>query len=115
MRRARPTVSLDAATPDGRASAHELSAPPAPDPVERERLEAALEVALAKIRPEYRSAIVLRYQEGLSFDEIAHVLGMPATTARTHVHRARKELAALLDAAGWGQVSIRPFNGLQRH
>jgi DNA-directed RNA polymerase specialized sigma24 family protein len=37
----------------------------------------------------------------LSFDEIGQVLGVPEVTARSHVHRARKELARLLSAAGW--------------
>ena len=105
LRRARPTtVSLDETTRDGRSRVPEASVPPAPDPVERERLAAALDAALAKLRPEYRSAIVLRYHEGLAFDELAHVLGVPEATARTHVHRARKELSALLTAAGWGQT-----------
>ena len=47
------------------------------------------------------AAIVLRYEEGLSFDEVGHVLGVPEATARSHVHRARKELARLLASAGW--------------
>jgi DNA-directed RNA polymerase specialized sigma24 family protein len=29
------------------------------------------------------------------------VLGIPESTARSHVHRARKELAQLMTAAGW--------------
>lgn len=72
-----------------------------PDPVERESLGRAIESALAELRPEYRTAIVLRYEEGLSFDEIGHVLGVAEATARSHVHRARKELAAQLTATGW--------------
>ena len=35
---------------------------------------------------------MLRYERGLSFDEIGHVLGIPESTARSHVHRARKDL-----------------------
>ena len=45
--------------------------------------------------------MALRYEEGLSFDEIGQVLRIPEVTARSHVHRARKELARLLEAAGW--------------
>jgi DNA-directed RNA polymerase specialized sigma24 family protein len=44
---------------------------------------------------------VLRYDEGLPFDEIGHVMGIPEATARSHVHRARKELARHLTEAGW--------------
>ena len=43
----------------------------------------------------------MRYENGLSFDEIGTVLGVPEVTARSHVHRARKELARLLTASGW--------------
>lgn len=74
---------------------------PPPDPVENAALADALQSALGRVRPEYRSAIVLRYQEGLSFEEIAQIMSIPAPTARTYVHRARKELATLLTEAGW--------------
>jgi RNA polymerase sigma-70 factor (ECF subfamily) len=77
-------------------------AAPAPDPVERRALGRAIGEALTRLRPDYRTAVVLRYEEGLSFDEIGHVLGVAEATARSHVHRARKELAAHLTAAGWG-------------
>jgi RNA polymerase sigma-70 factor (ECF subfamily) len=61
----------------------------------------ALQNAMATLRPDQREAVVLRYEEGLSFDEIGQVLGIPEVTARSHVHRARKELARLLTDAGW--------------
>ncbi len=76
-------------------------APAEPDPVEREALGRALDLALGQLRPDYSAAVVLRYEEGLSFDEIGIVLGIPEATARSHVHRARKELARLLTASGW--------------
>ena len=91
----RPEVSIDA---DG----VDLSAPPVPDPLERQALGAALEAAMARLRPEVRAAVMLRYEEGLSFEEIGHVIGVPEATARSHVHRARKELAKHLGAAGFG-------------
>lgn len=75
--------------------------PPVPDPVEQRELGDALEAALAGLRPDQRAAVVLRYENGLSFDEIGVVLGVPEATARSHVHRARKELARLLAASGW--------------
>jgi RNA polymerase sigma-70 factor (ECF subfamily) len=75
--------------------------PPEPDPVEREALGHALEAALSRLRPEFRAAVVLRYDEGLSFDEIGAVLTVPEATARSHVHRARKELMRHLTDAGW--------------
>jgi RNA polymerase sigma-70 factor, ECF subfamily len=79
----------------------EPAAPPGPDPIERQELGRALEAALAELRPDQRAAVVLRYENGLSFGEIGTVLGVPEVTARSHVHRARKELARLLTASGW--------------
>jgi RNA polymerase sigma-70 factor (ECF subfamily) len=56
---------------------------------------------LSRIRPEYREAIVLRYQQGLTVVEIADVLQVAEGTVKTFLHRGRKELAAMLSAAGW--------------
>jgi RNA polymerase sigma-70 factor, ECF subfamily len=96
IRRSRKAAASSGTPRDG-----DLAAPPAADPVEREALGRALQAALARLRPEFRAAIVLRYEEGLSFDDIASVMGVPEATARSHVHRARKELARLLTASGW--------------
>jgi RNA polymerase sigma-70 factor, ECF subfamily len=94
-------VSIDAAPVPGGARAAEPPAPPMPDPVERHALRDALQSAMATLRPDQREAVVLRYEEGLSFEEIGQILGIPEVTARSHVHRARKELTRLLTAAGW--------------
>jgi RNA polymerase sigma-70 factor, ECF subfamily len=82
--------------------------PPSEDPesspevdAERKELGRALTDALQRIRTEYREAIVLRYQQGLTVDEIAGVLQLPEGTVKTYLHRGRKELATLLSAAGW--------------
>ena len=105
MRRSRPpqaaATSLDARHLMSSVVPDETATPPAPDPVERRELGQALESALAQLRPDQRAAIILRYESGLSFDEIGTVLGVPEVTARSHVHRARKELARLLTASGW--------------
>jgi RNA polymerase sigma-70 factor (ECF subfamily) len=104
LRRVRPVyVPIDLTSPSGgeRAGIADLSAPPDPDPVERRALGQALESAIGQLRPEQRVAVSLRYEEGLSFDEIGQILGVPEATARSHVHRARKELSRRLSAAGW--------------
>ncbi|HVT59337.1 MAG TPA: sigma-70 family RNA polymerase sigma factor [Thermoanaerobaculia bacterium] len=62
----------------------------------------ALERAIARLRPEYREAVVLRYVEGWSYGEIADTIGLPLGTVKTNLHRARKELAQAMAAAGWG-------------
>jgi RNA polymerase sigma-70 factor (ECF subfamily) len=102
LRRAAPVVvPLDAADEGGDRPPRLPASSPEPDPVERGALADALESALGHLRPDYRAAVVLRYEEGLSFEEIGHVLGVPEVTARSHVHRARKELARHLTEAGW--------------
>ncbi len=102
MRRRRiRAVSLDTAPRPGDPDPAEPVAPLTPDPVERVALQRALEAAMATLRSDQREAVALRYEEGLSFDEIGQVLRIPEVTARSHVHRARKELARLLAAAGW--------------
>ena len=102
LRRPRPReLSIDAVSPGTGVPQEELAADPVPDPVERKALGRAIETALGRLRPEFRAAIVLRYQEALSFDEIGRILGVPETTARSHVHRARKELTRRLSDAGW--------------
>jgi RNA polymerase sigma-70 factor, ECF subfamily len=72
-----------------------------PDPLEQAALGRALDAAMGRLRPEVRTALVLRYQEGQSYEDIAEVLNIPVGTAKTFVHRARKQLAETLAAAGW--------------
>jgi RNA polymerase sigma-70 factor (ECF subfamily) len=77
------------------------AAPAAPDTLEQAALGEALNQALLSLRPSYRAAIALRYDQQLPFDEIGQILGVPEVTARSFVHRARKELARSLAALGW--------------
>ncbi|MCA1560932.1 MAG: sigma-70 family RNA polymerase sigma factor [Acidobacteria bacterium] len=109
LRRSRPpTMSIDTASSRSGDASDNMAAAPAADPVERHALGRALAVALGQLRPEFRAAIMLRYEEGLSFDEIGSVLGVPEVTARSHVHRARKELARHLTSAGWAPTATEP-------
>jgi RNA polymerase sigma-70 factor, ECF subfamily len=69
---------------------------------ERRDMARALERAIGRLRPDYREAVVLRYVEGLSYQEVCDVLELPLGTVKTNLHRARKELAAAMAVAGWG-------------
>jgi RNA polymerase sigma-70 factor, ECF subfamily len=95
------TISIDARPNPDTTQSTDPAAPALPDPVERQALGRALQEAMATLRPDQREAVVLRYEEGLSFEEIGQILGILEVTARSHVHRARKELARVLSAAGW--------------
>jgi RNA polymerase sigma-70 factor (ECF subfamily) len=103
------TVPLDAGDPE-KADFHAiLSNPDAPTPLdraERSDLAGALTAAVERLRPEYREVIVLRHQEGMAYEEISEIAGLPLGTVKTYIHRARKELAALLTDAGWGPAGV---------
>ncbi len=75
--------------------------------LERGRLATAIEVALGRLRPAYREMMILRFQEGLAYDEIAEVTGLPLGTVKTHLHRARKAMARELTTMGWGPGGSR--------
>jgi RNA polymerase sigma-70 factor (ECF subfamily) len=64
--------------------------------LERRERQQRLEHKLATLRPEYRSLLVLRDLEGLSYNEIADVLEMPLGSVKGRLHRARSELIELL-------------------
>lgn len=52
----------------------------------------ALWAALARLRPERRIALVLRYYADLDFAAIAEHLGCKVPTARSHAHRGLNDL-----------------------
>jgi RNA polymerase sigma-70 factor (ECF subfamily) len=60
--------------------------------LESRELGSAIERAIAGLRPEYRSCILLRHVEGRSYEEIAATLDLPLGTVKTYIHRARREL-----------------------
>ena len=59
-------------------------------------LGSEIERAIAQLRPEYRSCILLRHVEGRSYEEIAATLDLPLGTVKTFIHRARHQLRDLL-------------------
>lgn len=68
---------------------------------ERGDLARDLELALGRIRGDYREILVLRYQEGQSYSEISEITGLPLGTVKTHLHRGRKEMAVVLEEMGY--------------
>ena len=59
---------------------------------ESKELAGYLEEAIAKLRPEYRTAILLRHVEGRAYEEIADIMDVPLGTVKTYIFRARREL-----------------------
>jgi RNA polymerase sigma-70 factor (ECF subfamily) len=64
--------------------------------LEARELGSAIERAIGRLRPEYRSCIMLRHVEGLAYEEIAQLLELPLGTVKTYIHRARHELRDML-------------------
>lgn len=52
--------------------------------------------ALAALPPDFRAAVVLCDVEGLSYEEIAEILGAKLGTVRSRIHRGRSMLRAAL-------------------
>ena len=64
--------------------------------VANKELGGEIEQAIAKLRPEYRTCILLRHVEGRAYEEIAEIPGLPLGTVKTYIHRARNELRIAL-------------------
>jgi RNA polymerase sigma-70 factor, ECF subfamily len=102
-RRELDTLSLDgsphAETPEAmQATALQIGArQESPlDTVEAKELGSEIEAAIGRLRPEYRSCILLRHVEGRAYEEIAEILDLPLGTVKTYIHRARNELRVAL-------------------
>ena len=59
-----------------------------------------LQLALGKIRDDYRTCFILFHQQELSITEVATIMKCPEGTVKTWLHRARRELAELLIERG---------------
>lgn len=103
-RKKRPTGSLHATTgertfepadtSDYVRTGHQL---------ERTEEDGLLYAALARLSPEHREVLMMKDLDGLRYEEIAEVVGVPVGTVRSRLHRARlelRELLAPLDDAG---------------
>ena len=98
------TVSMDGSPHAGSAAEVEASSfeladrqETALDELEAREIGTAIERAIARLRPEYRSCIMLRHIEGRSYEEIAATLDLPLGTVKTYIHRARNELRVALE------------------
>lgn len=60
-----------------------------------------LQVALGKLAPDQREALVLVAVERVSYEDAAAICGVPVGTVKSWVNRARAKLAELLDFQ-WG-------------
>ena len=57
---------------------------------------ARVQSAILALPMEYREVIVLRHYTGLSYEEIAETLHLPARTVKSRLHTAKERLAVML-------------------
>lgn len=96
-RRRRPVVIHDDALAP---LVEKLSPHPGDDPEQVSahlELWSALSLALAELPWRQRASWLLKEFEGLSYDEIAHILGTTTTVVRGQLHRARRSLAVRME------------------
>lgn len=72
-------------------------------------LDLDIAAALEALPPDFRAAVVLCDMEGLSYDEVAHALGIKLGTVRSRIHRGRAMLReSLADRAPGRSKEVRP-------
>ena len=68
----------------------------APDQSEARAFMDDFDAALRQLSPAQRDAVHFSLQRGFSHPEIAHIMGLPVGTVKTHVLRGRQKLQELL-------------------
>ena len=68
--------------------------------VEQTELDEPLQKALNALSPDFKQAVVLADVEGMSYEEIAEIMGCSLGTVRSRLHRGRKMLRTRLKACG---------------
>lgn len=78
-----------------------LSEAPSPHEKSAERdLKKRINRALARLKPDFRDAVILRLVQGYSGQEAAALLGIPLATVNTRVHRGIRQLRKALRREG---------------
>lgn len=69
------------------------------DPLEsciNQEMQIIIQKAISKLTPPYRIAVILRDIEGLSYEDIAVVLGVPISKVKSDLFRGRRKLKEIL-------------------
>ena len=110
------TVSLSAENDDGEDVeldiADETQSPELL--LDRSMTRDAVRRGLAALPPDHREILLLREIQGLSYEEIADVLGLEAGTVKSRIFRARKKLCSFLIKDGNIPDSVSSSNTERR-
>lgn len=85
--------------PDGAPNVQAEDCRPDADPGYQMQAEERVQMVrseLLKVPEEFRQPLVLKEIDGMSYEQIAEVLGIPVGTVRSRIFRARKELTERL-------------------
>lgn len=94
-RRRKGAARLDDLPPHEAERSLAAVSPANPDPWDAllARLEQrSLDAAMATLKPLDRQLVRLRFREGLRVEEVADAVGLPVTTVKSRIHRARLAL-----------------------
>lgn len=97
-RHAQRNISIDAVANEGFApiDVQDLSATPF-DQFAAQEIQAAVQGALQQVPKVFRSAVILRDLEGLSYEEVAEVLDVSVGTVKSRILRGRRALKEILE------------------
>lgn len=92
-------VSIDTEPEDGRSSIEieDLAATPF-EQLASQEIQAAVRLALQQVPAVFRTAVILRDLEGLSYEEVAEVLECSVGTVKSRILRGRRALREILES-----------------
>ncbi len=73
-------------------------------PLERAERDRLIQEALGSLAPDHRAVVVMKEFDGLHYEEIGAILGIPVGTVRSRLHRARCELRERLRSLVDGEL-----------
>jgi RNA polymerase sigma-70 factor, ECF subfamily len=77
-------------------------------PLERAERDTLIQEALDTLAPDHRAVIVMKEFDGLRYEQIGAMLGIPLGTVRSRLHRARCELREQLRGLIDDDLPVRP-------
>ncbi len=116
-RKGRNNVSLDEPLPDG----GERQVAGGMDPLkelEKQETSQQVQTAIDALPAKFKSVLLLRHMQELSYEEIAQTLGIPVSSVKTHLFRARealrKQIISLEGEEERGEMSKTPVGAVSR-
>lgn len=92
--------------------AHESGLDPVdPTPIDRRDVQLDVGAALADLDPADRAMLLLRYQEGLDYREIAEIVGCAEGTVASRLNRSKQKLHGILEKS----YALQEDSGRLRH